>query len=84
MPKEGEPFRLVGIFVKDYQLLQEGQFDSVLSTSAPALEVSTKNLKGRPQVGDRIKVRNESYRITELQPNGEGQIKLILKKGEKL
>jgi len=80
--KEGQSFLLSGVFTKEYQLIREGSIDTVVSSSAPVFEVSSKACPAK--VGDRLKIRGELYRVVEIQPNGEGQTKLVLKKGEKL
>ena len=86
LQKGGAAFEVSGVFTKEYMLIQEGSFDSSVSSADPVFEVSSRDITSRgcsPKVGDRITVRSEFYRIVEIKPNCEGQIKLTLKKGEK-
>lgn len=82
LPQSREPFELTVVFIKEYQLIQENEFDSVVSSTAPVVEVATKDFKETPVLGERVYIRGQHYRIVEVQPNGVGQMKLILKRQE--
>lgn len=82
MPKDGQAFSIQGIFIKDYQLIKEGQFESVISTTTPAVEVAQSEMKCIPKALDHLSIRGQTYKVAEVQPNNEGQIKLILKKAK--
>jgi hypothetical protein len=79
-PKDGPTASIQGIFTKDYLRVQEGSMDSSVSTTAPMVEISESDLNFKPVQGDQLQIRNENYRVVEMQPNGQGQVKLLLKR----
>lgn len=81
-PKKGNSYPISGVFTKEYMLIQEGSFDTPASSAEPVFEITSRDCS--PNIGDRLKIRDELYRVAEIKPNSEGQIKLILKKGERL
>lgn len=77
---DGKEIPVTGIFRNEYILVDDGRYDTQISSSAPVLEISEGDLAVKPTAGDRVTVRGTPYKITEIKPNNEGQLVLILKK----
>ncbi len=78
--KSGEAATIQGVFIREYLSLEQGTFDAAVSSAKSALEIKANVLPVSPALGDSLSVRGETYHVVEVQPNSEGQIKLILKR----
>ena len=74
--------RVSGIFFQSYTLVKESGFDSEVSSSQPVFELQEADLGFKPKVQDQIKRGKVGYKLINIEPNYQGQIRLILKRIE--
>jgi hypothetical protein len=82
--KEKGELEVRGILSQPYTLVKEAGFDSEISTSQTVFEIQESDLGVKPALQDRMKLGDYWYKIVNLEPNQEGQIKLILKRVDRI
>lgn len=78
-PTGGSPSAVTGIFDAEHQY-QELIGEALIETTRPVLVVRSAALSQAPVRGDAITVRSTNYKVIEIQPDGQGDLELILEK----
>ena len=78
-PTSGTPETVTGIFDAEHHF-QEVIGETVIETSRPRLVVRSASLSTDPVRTNTVAVRGVTYTVLEVQPDGQGDIELILEK----
>ena len=78
--KRGNLLKIQGIFAFEYQLVQQLGTNTGVSAGESLLEIPSSEFKSPLTTQDKVTVRGQTYKIVEIKPNHEGQVKLILRK----
>jgi hypothetical protein len=77
-PATGDPPH--AIFEAEYRLVNLGEGDVPLDSTEPVLFVRTIDLPTPPARDDGVVIDGTNYRVSSVQPDGQGHIPLILRK----
>ena len=78
-PTAGSAETVTGIFDAEHAY-QELIGEAVIETTRPAVIVRVAALSQEPVREDSISVRSTTYKVIEIQPDGQGDLELILEK----
>ena len=78
-PTSGTPEAVTGIFDAEHHF-QEVMGEKLIETSRPRLVVRSAALSADPVRTNTVAVRGVTYTVLEVQPDGQGDIELILEK----
>lgn len=79
VPKSGISFEVRGIFDNEYVAVDPNT-QSVVSSLAPNLGIKLSDLPQSPMNGDMVIVKDQKYRISEVQKDVHGGARLFLHK----
>lgn len=79
MPKSGGNYFIKGIFDNEYEAI-DPDTEQVISSNQPVLGINLHSLSTTPLTGDKIKIRNLTYRIYDVREDGQGGANLFLHK----
>lgn len=74
--RSGNRQTLSGIFDRNHQVVDLNDVD--VSSYAPVATFKLSDLSELPKQGDYIEVRKEYYKVSDVQTDGRGQLKLML------
>lgn len=77
-PVSAPSYPLAGVFTNAHTEVQPGQ--SGYSTTRPAFDVRLADMEDEPRQRDRLTVGGVEYEVWDHQPNGQGGIRLLLRK----
>lgn len=78
-PKAGGEYPTTGIFNEIYQSV-DPDTGAIVQSYRPNLGVRLQDIPAEPVAGDKVVVRSVTYRVQECQPDGEGNLHLLLHK----
>ena len=78
-PNGGTPATVTGVFDAEHAY-QELIGEALIETTRPIVVVRSAAFSPTPVRGDAISVRSTNYKVIEIQPDGQGDLSLILEK----
>lgn len=78
-PRGQQPINIRGIFDREFQQV-DPDTEIVIASNTPMLGVKLADIPFKPKKGDKVKIRNIEYKLTDAQEDGQGGASLILHK----
>ncbi|MBG95144.1 MAG: hypothetical protein CL793_07820 [Chloroflexi bacterium] len=78
-PAGGSPATVTGVFEAEHAF-QEVMGDTTIETARPVVAFRIASLSQTPVRGDSITVRSTNYTAIEIQPDGHGDVVVVLEK----
>lgn len=79
LPLKGGRYSIKGIFDNEWESV-DAETEEITSSNQPVLGINLHRLKIHPRQGDRLKIRNLTYKIIDVREDGQGGATLILHK----
>ena len=80
-PAAGGSYSIAALLGRPFEGIQLGGADVMIAGRKPVLDVRLADLPVTPIAGDELTVESADYVVEEVEPDGQGGVKLILSNG---
>ena len=77
-PSDGDPIDTIGIFDAAHEAVEIDTAGVAVSNRRPVLDFRCKDLGIEPEAGEIVEVNDSTYQVIDVQPDGQGGVRLIL------
>ena len=75
-PSDGDPVTITGIFNDIFEVVEQGT--AQIMSSKPSLGIKKSDLEVEPRMDDNVQIGAKTYKVSEIQRDGESSINLFL------